>query len=181
MKIADLPAAFVDDDPLHSGLFAHFFVQMGLAADAQELLNEQSFGRMHHRILCMAHYVPGITVGELLGVLRTSAQSIQRAMRDLIREKYVTTRTPLDDRRVKLLYSTPKGQRLVDEVSIKQRERFARAFAQLSERDIEGYFAVNNLLIDDSDRPWLERLKASRVEDRNHRMGPHSKPKSRGA
>ena len=140
------------------GLLLHFFAHLALAADAAAPLDALALGRVHHRILYIVHFAPGITVGELLGVLRVTHQNVQRALRELDRDGLVAFKLSKEDRRLKLLHSTPKGDLLLDAVSAKQRERIDRAYEACSERDVEGFFAVLRTMIDPTDLGWIERL-----------------------
>jgi DNA-binding MarR family transcriptional regulator len=140
------------------GLLLHFFAHLALAADAEAPLDARGLGRVHHRILYIVHFAPGITVGELLGVLRVTHQNVQRALGELDRGGLVAFKQSKEDRRLKLLYSTPKGDRLLEAVSAKQRERIERAYEACSTRDVEGFFAVLSTMIDPTDLGWIERL-----------------------
>ena len=53
--------------PWRFGLLLHFFAHLGMAADASPTI--PSLGRVHHHTLYFAHFAPGISVGELLGVV----------------------------------------------------------------------------------------------------------------
>ncbi len=140
------------------GLLLHFFAHLALAADAAEPLDARGLGRVHHRILYIVHFAPGITVGDLLGVLRVTHQNVQRALRELDQDGLVAFKLSKEDRRLKLLHSTPKGDRLLEAVSAKQRERIEGAYEACSARDVEGFFAVLRTMIDQSDLGWIERL-----------------------
>ncbi|CAN7789314.1 MarR family transcriptional regulator [Caballeronia sp. LjRoot34] len=148
--------------PWRLGLLLHFFAHMGLAADADAPLTERGFGRVHHRILYLAHFAPGISVGELLTVLRMTHQNAQRALRQLDQEGLIEFKLSKEDRRLKLLHSTPKGDQLLDVITTHQRERITKAYEQCSPRDVEGFFAVLGKMIDSNDQQWIDRLAAAR-------------------
>ena len=70
-----------DYQPTHAelseGFLLHFFMNLALSADVVEPLNEAGLGRPHHRILIFAAYDPGITINELLAVMRVSRQNLR--------------------------------------------------------------------------------------------------------
>src|SRR5690606_40094007 len=142
------------------GLLLHCCADLALVADAEPPLARRGFGRTHHRILYFAHFAPGITVGELLDVLRLTHQSAQRALRQLHQEGYIEFRLSKEDRRLKLVHCTRQGDRLLSALTVHQNERITRAFEQSSSRDVQGYFAVLGKMIDPDDLQWIERLQA---------------------
>lgn len=149
---------FEAPQPWRLGLLLHFFAHLCLAADAEAPLTERGFGRIHHRILYFAHFAPGISVGELLSVLRMTHQNAQRALRQLDQEGLIEFKLSKEDRRLKLIHCTHKGDQLIEALSTHQQERITQAYAQCTSRDVEGFFAVLNKMIDADDRRWLDRL-----------------------
>lgn len=144
------------------GLLLHFFVHLALVADAEPPLARRGFGRTHHRILYFAHFAPGITVGELLDVLRLTHQSAQRALRQLHQEGYIEFRLSKEDRRLKLVHCTRQGDRLLEALSVHQRERVERAYEQSTPEELRNFFTVLERMIDAEDRSWTERLLATK-------------------
>ena len=66
---------------------------------------------------------PGITVGELLAILRITKQSLARVLSQLMREGFVVQRTDAGDRRRRRLYLTAEAEALEQTLT----ERQARA------------------------------------------------------
>jgi DNA-binding MarR family transcriptional regulator len=143
---------------IHKGLVLHFMVQLSLVEDAELRVATRRMGRVHHRILYFAHFTPGITVGELLSVLGVKHQNIQGPLRQLIEEGYILTRTSSQDRRVKQLYCSRKGDKLLEFVSGGQRERINRAYESVSAKDVESYFKVMTAMLGSERREWVRRL-----------------------
>jgi len=143
---------------IHKGLVLHFMVQLSLADDANLRLATRGMGRVHHRILYFAHFAPGITVSELLSVLSVKHQNIQAPLRQLVQEGYVLTRASEHDGRVKLLYCSRKGDKLLEYVSSGQRERVNRAYERATAFDVEAYFKVMAAMLDSDRLAWARRL-----------------------
>lgn len=143
---------------VHTGLVLHFMLQLSLGDDADSRLATKGLGRVHHRILYFAHFTPGISVSELLAVLGVKHQNIQVPMRHLIAEGYILSRASQHDGRVKQLYCSRKGDRLLEFVSAGQRERIQRAYDSVTAQDVQSYFKVMNAMLGPDRRDWVRRL-----------------------
>lgn len=143
---------------VHKGLVLHFMTQLCIVADSDAPLATLEMGRVHHRILYFAHFTPGITVGELLSVLGVRHQNIQPALRRLVQEGYIRTRPSKLDGRIKELYCSRKGDKLLEFASGPQRARFERAYDSVTEKDVESYFKVMTAMLDPDRRDWVRRL-----------------------
>lgn len=143
---------------IHTSLVLHFMVQLSLGEDADARLATRSMGRVHHRILYFAHFTPGITVSELLAVLGVKHQNIQAPLRQLVQEGYILTRASAQDGRVKQLYCSRKGDRLLEFVSAGQRERIHRSFESVTPQDVHSYLKVMAAMLGPDRREWVRRL-----------------------
>jgi DNA-binding MarR family transcriptional regulator len=95
---------------------------------------------------------PGITVSELLGILKITKQSLSRVLSQLVREDFITQKPGTRDRRQRLLELTPKGVELEKQLSRNQRERIARAYREAGAEAVEGYRKVILGMINEEDR-----------------------------
>jgi DNA-binding MarR family transcriptional regulator len=89
-----------------------YFAHSGLVGAATEVLDELGLGWPHRRVLFFVDSRPGISVNELLTILRVTNQGIARVLAQLIREKLVEQLTDESDRRKRLLYLTDKGRKV---------------------------------------------------------------------
>lgn len=145
---------------VHTGLVLHFMVQLSLGDDADARLTTKALGRVHHRVLYFAHFTPGITVSELLAVLGVKHQNIQAPLRQLVADGYILSRASERDGRVKHLYCSRKGDKLLEAVSAGQRERIERAYDSVTPADVESYFKVMTAMLGTDRREWVRRLTA---------------------
>lgn len=106
---------------------ALFFAYRDFTADADKILESLNFGRAHHRVLFFVNRSPGMTVAELLDILKITKQSLARVLKQLVDSGYVTQLTGSSDRRQRLLYPTRKGRKLILELSAPQSRRIMRA------------------------------------------------------
>src|SRR5689334_11985145 len=89
-----------------------FFAYRDFVGDPDDVLAKFGFGRAHHRVLHFVNRNPGMTVAELLDILRITKQSLGRVLKQLIDQGYVEQREGPQDRRQRLLYVTAKGSTL---------------------------------------------------------------------
>src|ERR1700748_444100 len=61
-----------------------FFAYRDFVGEADLVLASYGFGRAHHRVLHFVDRLPGLTIAELLDILRITKQSLNRVLRDLL-------------------------------------------------------------------------------------------------
>src|SRR5271170_6305755 len=108
-----------------------FFAYRDFVADPDEVLVKLGFGRAHHRVLHFVNRNPGMKVAELLDILKITKQSLGRVLKQLIDEGYVVQKEGANDRRQRLLYTTPAGAALAMKLAGLQTTRIARALGEL--------------------------------------------------
>jgi DNA-binding MarR family transcriptional regulator len=138
------------------GLF--FFAYRDFTGDADALLEQQGFGRAHHRVLYFVNLRPGMPVADLLDILKITKQSLARVLRQLIDNGYVEQKTGHTDRRQRLLYATDKGRSFFATLSATQASRIEAAIANLppNSRQLVTRFLVE--MVEPADRGLLDRL-----------------------
>lgn len=151
--------ADAERSPLVDCLLVHTFVNLCLAADVREPLEANQLGRIHHRILFFVTHSPGMTVNQLLEVMRVSHQNLRVPMRQLIDRGYLTTRPCEIDRRQKRNFVSPKGLKLINRLSNAQFRRIEQAFAQAGPEAVAGFFKVHNCLLDRRDQEWIGQMR----------------------
>ena len=117
--------------PMFDMIELMFFAYRDFVADADRLLESLDFGRAHHRVLHFVHRQPGLTIAELLDILKITKQSLNRVMKDLVETGFVEARPGLLDRRQRLLFPTREGAALALQLADAQTQRFARALQDL--------------------------------------------------
>ena len=117
--------------PLFDLIELLFFAYRDFVGDADRLLEQFGFGRAHHRVLHFVSRNPGLTVAELLDILKITKQSLNRVMKDLLDGGFVDVRAGVSDRRQRLLFPTAKGRDLALDLARLQSERFRGALGDL--------------------------------------------------
>jgi DNA-binding MarR family transcriptional regulator len=138
-----------------------FFAYRDFVSDPDAILAKSKFGRAHHRVLHFVQRNPGLTVADLLDILKITKQSLGRVLKQLIDSGYIEQRTGDEDRRQRLLYATPAGKALALSLSEPQAQRIRAALAQLGPH---GRAVVTSFLfsmIDDDERAKAARLVGS--------------------
>ena len=148
---------FLRDEELRRGIELLFYAYRDFTAEPDAILAEYGFGRAHHRVIYFVGRYPGITVSELLGILRITKQSLSRVLGLLVREGFIVQRRGERDRRQRLLHLTDKGTELEARLTETQRARFARAYRDAGFHAVEGYRKVLMGLLDEDERELVAR------------------------
>jgi DNA-binding MarR family transcriptional regulator len=119
-----------------------FFAYRDFTNAADVALEELGLGRAHHRALHFIGRNPGITVSELLAILRITKQSLARVLGALLDQGYVAQAQGDQDRRQRLLTLTPAGQTLERRLFERQQARLAVAYRHAGPASVEGFRSV---------------------------------------
>jgi DNA-binding MarR family transcriptional regulator len=130
------------EEEVRQGIELLFFAYRDFTADPDAILTKYGFGRAHHRVIHFVGRHPQMTVGELLGILRITKQSLSRVLGQLVRQEFIIQRPGAHDRRQRLLELTPKGRELERQLTQPQRARIADAYQQAGAQAVEGFRKV---------------------------------------
>jgi len=147
-----LAARGASDAPMYELIELFFFAYRDFVGDADRLLEAYGFGRAHHRILYFVSRRPGLTIAELLEILRITKQSLNRVLRELIDKNIIESRAGAMDRRRRQLYATPEGERLALRLAEVQTRRFASALDKLGGSGLRLATAFLTAMVDPAER-----------------------------
>ncbi len=133
-----------------------FFAYRDFTNAADVALEDLGLGRAHHRVLHFVGRSPGITVSDLLGILRITKQSLSRVLSALLEQDYVAQTPGRADRRQRLLTLTPAGAALERKLYERQRERLAVAYREAGATAVDGFRRVMRGIMDDAARAYLD-------------------------
>jgi DNA-binding MarR family transcriptional regulator len=120
--------AVADEDGIDFALIELvFFAYRDFTSDPDQILADYGFGRAHHRVLHFVNRRPGLTVAELLDVLKITKQSLARVLKQLIDTGHIVQVQGPRDRRQRELYPTAKGRSLALALARPQSRRIAAA------------------------------------------------------
>ena len=117
--------------PMYDLIELMFFAYRDLVGDADPILGALGFGRAHHRLLHFVARHPGLTIAELLEILKVTKQSLNRVLKEMVDRNYIALRPGINDRRQRQLYPTLRGEALAREAALLQSKRFVRVFGSL--------------------------------------------------
>jgi DNA-binding MarR family transcriptional regulator len=135
-----------------------FFAYRDFTSDPDQILARYGMGRAHHRVLHFVNRMPGLTVAELLDVLKITKQSLARVLKQLIDAGHVAQVPGPRDRRQRLLFPTPKGRDLALALAKPQSQRIAAALDGTGARERTAVEAFLTRMVDPD---WRERLDTS--------------------
>ncbi len=127
---------------MKQGVDLLFFAFSDLFAQGENHLRAAGLGRAHRRILYFVSRNPGLSVAELLAILKIKKQSLNRALNELLAGGYVERKAGMQDRRTRQLKLTAKGIALETAIWDAQRPRLVRAFRDAGPDAVEGFRRV---------------------------------------
>ena len=143
---------FLRDDELRQGIEMLFFGYRDFTAKADQTLAAFNFGRAHHRVIYFVGRNPGMTVSDLLDILKITKQSLSRVLSQLVRQGFIVQRPGSTDRRQRLLSLTDRGAELERKLTEEQRALVAKAYRSAGAEAVEGFRKVLLGLINETDR-----------------------------
>ena len=133
-----------------------FFAYRDFTNVADRVLEELGLGRAHHRALHFIGRNPGLTVSALLAILRITKQSLARVLNLLVDEGYVAQAPGFEDRRMRMLTLTEKGQALEQRLFECQRALLTEAYRQAGPQAVAGFRSVTRALMDKGARAYMD-------------------------
>src|SRR5699024_12531385 len=104
-----------------------YFAYKTFVNTADEIIEEYGLNRQHHRFLFFIEKAPGITIKDLLKSMEISKQGSHATLKKLKDEAFIIEKQTEADKRVKALYPTEKGTKLVHELNKAQNDLFRRS------------------------------------------------------
>ncbi len=147
---------FLREEQIRQAQDLMFFAYRDFTGAADVILAELGLGRAHHRALHFIGRNPGMTVGDLLGILRITKQSLARVLNELVSRGYVAQATGREDRRQRLLTLTPAGLELEHRLFDRQRDRITAAYRDAGGAAVDGFRQVMRAIMDPAARTAID-------------------------
>lgn len=154
------------EEDLRQGIELLFYAYRDFTGEPDAILDKYGLGRAHHRAIYFVGRNPGITVTELLEILRITKQSLSRVLGHLLENDFILQRADPSDRRRKQLTLSDKGKALEHELTSTQMERFARAYREAGAEAVEGFRRVLIGIVEPEDRA---RVRPATTRSKSHR------------
>jgi DNA-binding MarR family transcriptional regulator len=152
------PEDFLEERPAYDLIELLFFAYRDFVGDPDRILTDYGFGRAHHRVLHFVDRQPGLTIAELLEILKITKQSLNRVLKELIEKDFVESRTGTSDRRQRLLFTTPAGHELALRLAKLQTRRIMRALSEGPDELKEAASRFLFAMIDPGDRARVSAI-----------------------
>ena len=154
---------FLREEEVRHGIELLFFAYRDFTAEPDAILAQYGFGRAHHRVVHFVGRHPQMTVGDLLGILRITKQSLNRVLGQLVRQGFIIQHRGAQDRRQRLLELTDSGHELERRLSAPQRARVAGAYRKAGGQAVEGFRKVLlGIIAGEEDRRRFDRRRPGR-------------------
>ena len=146
---------FLTEDQLRNAMELLFFAYRDYTGDADRLLAERGYGRAHHRAIHFIKHRPGITVAGLIEVLGVTKQSLNRVLRQLVKDGLVIQTVGTEDRRQRLLTLSDAGDQFEEALSAEQRRRLRDAYAKTGPEAVAGFRTVLHQMMNEGTKGLL--------------------------
>ena len=140
---------YLRDEELKQGVDLLFFASRDVSTAGSQVLTQANLGRAHRRALYFIARNPGLSVADLLTILKVTKQSLNRVLNDLLEGGYAERKPAMRDRRMRQLRLTEKGLALENTLWAAQRPRLVRAFREAGPDAVTGFRRVLMGLVDD--------------------------------
>jgi len=132
-----------------------FFGYRDFVGVADDALERTGYGRAHHRVLHFVDRHPGLTVGELLKILKVSKQGLGKVLKTLVDDGLITASPGSEDRREKRLATTAEGHDLARHLARLQTARIEAALAAAGPHGRDTVAAFLAALVDEHERDFV--------------------------
>tara|TARA_B100000959_G_scaffold63890_1_gene67494 strand:+ start:1579 stop:2016 length:438 start_codon:yes stop_codon:yes gene_type:complete len=134
---------YLKDDQIKEFIEHIFYAYRETYSDPKKILKKHSFGTAHHRAIHLIERNNGITISGLLKKLKITKQSLNRVIRDLVKNKTIYIKKGDIDSRQRQVFLNEKGKKLFDEIFNVQKKRIYNA---LKNSDSDSVIKFKNVL-----------------------------------
>ena len=134
---------YLKDDQIKDFIEQIFYAYRETYSDPKKILKKYSFGTAHHRAIHFIERYEGLTISELLNKLKITKQSLNRVLRDLIKNKAIVLRKGEIDSRQRQIFLNERGKKIVEEIFYEQKKRIYNA---LKDSDSDSVIKFKNIL-----------------------------------
>ncbi len=140
---------YLKDDQIKDFIEQIFYAYRETYSDPKKILKKYSFGTAHHRVIHLIERHEGITVSGLLGKLKVTKQSLNRVLKDLIKNKAILMKKGEIDSRQRHIFLNEKGKKLFDEIFLEQKKRIYNALKSSDSDSVIKFKKILNKIIDE--------------------------------
>ena len=139
---------YLKDDQIKEFIQLLYYAYRETFSDPRELLAKKFFGPAHLRALNLIERNPGINLGELIFKLKVTKQSLNRVLRDLLKNKMIKQIKNREDTRKKNLFLDREGKQFFETVYNAQKKRIFNALRNSEPESVIKFKEVLKKIID---------------------------------
>ncbi|MAJ23316.1 MAG: MarR family transcriptional regulator [Candidatus Pelagibacter sp. TMED64] len=140
---------YLKDDQIKDFIELIFCAYRETYSDPIKILKKHSFGTAHHRAMHLIERNEGLTVSELITKLKITKQSLNRVLRDLLKNKIILLKKGDSDGRRRLIYLNENGKKLFNEIFLEQKKRIYNALKNSDSDSVIKFKQLLNKIINE--------------------------------
>ena len=140
---------YLKDDQIKEFIEQIFYVYRDTYSDPRKILKKYSFGAAHHRAIHLIERHEGLTVSNLLSKLKITKQSLNRVLRDLIKNNTILLKKGEVDSRQRKIFLNEKGKKIFEEIFIEQKKRIYNALKNSDSDSVIKFKSILNKIINE--------------------------------
>ena len=134
---------YLKDDQIKDFIEQIFYAYRETYSDPKKILKKYSFGTAHHKAIHLIERHEGLTVSDLLNKLKITKQSLNRVLKDLIKNKSILIKKGEVDSRQRHILLNEKGKKLFEEIFLEQKKGI---YSALKNADADSVIKFKNIL-----------------------------------
>ena len=134
---------YLKDEQIKDLIEQLFYAYRETFSDPRKILKKYSLGIAHQKVIHLVERHEGITVSGLLRKLKITKQSLNRVLKDLIKNKTIIMKKGEVDSRCKHILLNENGKRLSNEIFFVQKKRI---YSALKNSDSDSVIKFKNVL-----------------------------------
>ena len=139
---------YLKDEQIKDFIQLLFYAYRETFADPKDLLSKKYFGPAHLRPLNLIERNPGISLTDLIFKLKVTKQSLNRVLRDLLKNKMIKQIKNREDTRKKNLFLDREGKQFFETVYNAQKKRIFNALRNSEPESVIKFKEVLKKIID---------------------------------
>ena len=139
---------YLKDEQIKEFIQLLFYAYRETFADPKDLLSKKYFGPAHLRALNLIERNPGISLTDLIFKLKVTKQSLNRVLRDLLKNKMIKQIKNREDTRKKNLFLDREGKQFFETVYNAQKKRIFNALRNSEPESVIKFKEVLKKIID---------------------------------
>ena len=138
---------YLKDDQLKDLIEKLFIGYRETFSDSKKILNKYKIGLAHQQVIHLLSMYEGITISELLKILKVTKQSLNRVLKDLIKLDIIIFKKDEQDTRIKHVFLNDKGKKIFNEIFEIQKKRIHSALLNSSSEEVINFDNVLKKII----------------------------------